>query len=92
MIEIRNGLYESADFKLSVNAVLVHTGITAVLGPSGAGKSTLLNIICGFEDLSQGQVLINDVVSNQVPPHQRPLMAVFQDNNCFAHLTGSGHR
>lgn len=87
MIEISNGLYELADFKLSINVKISANSITAVLGPSGAGKSTLLNIISGFEGLKQGQLLIDGKSVTDLRPHERPLTAVFQDNNCFAHLS-----
>ncbi len=87
MIEISNGLYQLADFKLTIDIKISSNSITAVLGPSGAGKSTLLNIISGFEGLKQGQLLIDGKSVTDLRPHERPLTAVFQDNNCFAHLS-----
>ncbi len=87
MIEINNGLYQLADFKLNIDIKISSNSITAVLGPSGAGKSTLLNIISGFEGLKQGQLLIDGKSVTDLRPHERPLTAVFQDNNCFAHLS-----
>ncbi len=87
MIEISNGLYQLADFKLAINVRIPSNSITAVLGPSGAGKSTLLNIISGFEGLKQGQLKIDGKSAADLRPHERPLTAVFQDNNCFAHLS-----
>ena len=87
MIEFSNGLYQLADFKLNIDIKISSNSITAVLGPSGAGKSTLLNIISGFEGLKQGQLLIDGKSVTDLRPHERPLTAVFQDNNCFAHLS-----
>ncbi|RCW25799.1 thiamine transport system ATP-binding protein [Ciceribacter lividus] len=60
--------------------------ITAVAGPSGSGKSTLLNLIAGFETLDQGRLLIEGRDVSGLPPADRPVSLVFQDNNLFAHL------
>ena len=87
MICIENGRYEFGVFKLAISLVVKPDCITAVLGPSGAGKSTLLNIISGFEDLTSGQVLIDGEIVNAQLPAQRPVSFIFQDNNCFAHLS-----
>ncbi|WP_147465681.1 ATP-binding cassette domain-containing protein, partial [Pseudomonas syringae] len=43
-------------------------GAYALLGPSGCGKSTLLNIISGLLSPSQGQVLFDSKVVNELPP------------------------
>ncbi|MBB6465437.1 thiamine transport system ATP-binding protein [Aminobacter lissarensis] len=60
--------------------------ITAIMGPSGAGKSTLLNLVAGFETPREGRVLIGDMEVTMVPPADRPVSMVFQENNLFAHL------
>jgi len=60
--------------------------VTAILGPSGAGKSTLLNLAAGFLLPSAGRVLLDGKVVNQLPPSERGISMVFQDNNLFAHL------
>jgi len=50
------GLVEAIkDVSLSIN----HGELISVLGPSGCGKTTLLNIIAGFLQPSQGQILLN---------------------------------
>ncbi|MCO5733483.1 ATP-binding cassette domain-containing protein [Rhizobium sp. SSA_523] len=61
-------------------------GITAIAGPSGSGKSTLLNLIAGFERPDSGTILIHGEAADHMPPGQRPISLVFQDNNLFAHL------
>ena len=58
----------------------------AVIGPSGAGKSTLLNLIAGFEEPTSGSVVIDGVDMGSLPPAQRPVTMLFQENNLFAHL------
>ena len=53
-------------------------GAYALLGPSGCGKSTLLNIISGLLTPSEGQVMFDDEVVNQLPPEKRNIAQVFQ--------------
>lgn len=53
-------------------------GAYALLGPSGCGKSTLLNIISGLLSPSQGQVLFDSKVVNELPPEHRNIAQVFQ--------------
>jgi len=61
--------------------------IVALMGPSGSGKSTLLNLIAGFERPDRGRVLISDADMTRLPPFERPVSMVFQENNLFSHLT-----
>ncbi len=61
-------------------------GVTAVMGPSGAGKSTLLNLLAGFLAPQQGEIIINNRDVTRLPPAERGVSMVFQDNNLFAHL------
>ena len=68
------------------DALFPTASFTAVMGPSGGGKSTLLNLIAGFEALESGRVLIDGVDVTALPPDQRPVSMIFQDNNVFAHL------
>jgi thiamine transport system ATP-binding protein len=58
-----------------------------VIGPSGAGKSTLLSLIAGFEQADGGSIRIDDEDITRLPPSERPVTMLFQDNNLFAHLT-----
>jgi len=57
------------------------------LGPSGCGKSTLLRIIAGLEDVTNGLVLIDGKVVNEVPAAQRGVAMVFQSYALFPHMT-----
>ena len=65
--------------------------ITCLLGPSGCGKSTILRLIAGLEPVDGGQIALRgEVVSapgSLVPPEQRGVGLVFQDNALFPHLT-----
>ena len=57
------------------------------LGPSGCGKTTSLRLIAGFEQPSEGNVLIDGVSVVGVPPHRRPVNMVFQQYALFPHMT-----
>ncbi|MGI4983554.1 MAG: ABC transporter ATP-binding protein [Janthinobacterium lividum] len=57
------------------------------LGPSGCGKSTLLRVIAGLEDVTAGEVRINDAIVNDVPAAQRGVAMVFQSYALFPHMS-----
>ena len=57
-----------------------------LLGPSGCGKTTTLRMIAGFEEPSEGGVLIDGVDVAALPAHRRPTNTVFQTYALFPHL------
>ncbi|MDQ7026191.1 MAG: ABC transporter ATP-binding protein [Anaerolineae bacterium] len=59
----------------------------ALLGPSGCGKTTTLRMIAGFEQPTEGSILIRDEPMEHVPPFHRPVNTVFQDYALFPHMT-----
>ena len=59
----------------------------SLLGPSGCGKTTLLRTIAGFEDISEGAILIDEKHMEEVPANKRPTNMVFQSYAIFPHLT-----
>jgi thiamine transport system ATP-binding protein len=69
------------------DGVAASGAITALMGPSGSGKSTLLNLVAGFETPESGRILIGGRDVAPLPPAERPVSMVFQENNLFAHLT-----
>jgi spermidine/putrescine transport system ATP-binding protein len=58
-----------------------------MLGPSGCGKTTTLRMIAGFEEVTDGQLTIDDVDMLGIPPHKRPTNTVFQSYALFPHLS-----
>ncbi len=56
------------------------------LGPSGCGKTTSLRLIAGFDQPSNGDVLIGGSSAVGIPPHKRPVNMVFQHYALFPHL------
>jgi multiple sugar transport system ATP-binding protein len=57
------------------------------VGPSGCGKSTLLRMISGLEDVSEGDVWIDDKRVNDVSAADRGLAMVFQSYALYPHMT-----
>jgi thiamine transport system ATP-binding protein len=74
------------DVVFAFDAAFAAGKITAVMGPSGSGKSTLLNLVAGFEMPLAGRVWIGGADVTALPPPERPVSMVFQENNLFAHL------
>jgi multiple sugar transport system ATP-binding protein len=58
-----------------------------LLGPSGCGKSTVLRIVAGLEDPTEGTVLIDGEVANDLPPRERRIAMVFQDYALYPHMS-----
>jgi spermidine/putrescine transport system ATP-binding protein len=56
------------------------------LGPSGCGKTTSLRMLAGFEQPTDGDVLLQGERVNGVPPHRRAVNMVFQQYALFPHL------
>jgi spermidine/putrescine transport system ATP-binding protein len=58
-----------------------------MLGPSGCGKTTTLRMIAGFEEVTEGRLMIDDEDTLGIPPHKRPTNTVFQSYALFPHLS-----
>ncbi len=74
-------------FALTADLTVPRGARVAVIGPSGAGKSTLLNAIAGFMAPPTGRILWEGADLTELPPGERPLTILFQDQNLFPHLT-----
>lgn len=57
------------------------------VGPSGCGKTTLLRIISGLEEVTSGQVIIDDKDVSNAPPIERGISMVFQSYALYPHLS-----
>jgi multiple sugar transport system ATP-binding protein len=58
-----------------------------LVGPSGCGKSTALRMIAGLEDISEGELKIDDRVVNDLAPKDRDIAMVFQNYALYPHMT-----
>ncbi|WP_322988447.1 ABC transporter ATP-binding protein [Hoeflea sp.] len=59
----------------------------ALLGGSGCGKSTLLRMLAGFENPTNGQILLDGQNLSGVPPYKRPVNMMFQSYALFPHMS-----
>jgi ABC-type sugar transport system ATPase subunit len=57
------------------------------VGPSGCGKSTLLRMIAGLEEVTDGEILIDGELVNDVDAAKRGLAMVFQSYALYPHMT-----
>ncbi|MDO5630532.1 MAG: ATP-binding cassette domain-containing protein [Paracoccus sp. (in: a-proteobacteria)] len=87
MLEFQGVRLTLGDFRLSADFSISSGARVAVIGPSGSGKSTLLSLIAGFLHPDQGAIRWNGRDLAPVPPGQRPVSILFQDQNLFPHLT-----
>ena len=70
-----------------INMGIRHKEFFSMLGPSGCGKTTCLRMIAGFEQPTQGQVIISGKPAGTLPPFQRNVNTVFQSYALFPHMT-----
>lgn len=58
-----------------------------LVGPSGCGKSTTLRMIAGLEEATEGEILIDNQIVNDVPAKNRDIAMVFQNYALYPHMT-----
>jgi len=58
-----------------------------LVGPSGCGKSTILRMIAGLEEISEGNLYIDNKLVNKLPPKDRNIAIVFQNYALYPHMT-----
>jgi multiple sugar transport system ATP-binding protein len=58
-----------------------------LVGPSGCGKSTVLRMVAGLEDITGGDMLIDDVRVNSMGPQERDIAMVFQSYALYPNMT-----
>ncbi len=69
-----------------INLAIGNGEFFTLLGPSGCGKTTTLRMIAGFEQPTEGELLIRGQNMNGMPAHLRPVNTVFQSYALFPHL------
>lgn len=81
--------YEGND-KFSVtdfNLLVQDKEFIVFVGPSGCGKSTTLRMIAGLEDITDGNLIIDGKLVNDLPPKDRGIAMVFQSYALYPHMT-----
>ena len=57
-----------------------------LLGPSGCGKTTTMRMIAGLEDITEGEIIIDGKVVNDLDPKDRDVAMVFQSYALYPHM------
>jgi ABC-type Fe3+/spermidine/putrescine transport system ATPase subunit len=70
-----------------VDLEIVEGEFICFLGPSGCGKTTVLRMITGFETVTEGEVIFNGKVINDLIPQKREFGIVFQSYALFPNMT-----
>ena len=85
ILEIKNLSKHFDDFTAvkNVDFSVEEGGFFSILGSSGCGKTTLLRIIAGFQQESEGDVIIRGQSMKGIPPEKRPVNIVFQNLALF---------
>ena len=88
--------------KKKVNLQITDEGVVAVqqfsldiadkefivlVGPSGCGKSTTLRMVAGLEEITDGELIIDGKLVNDIPPKDRDIAMVFQNYALYPHMT-----
>lgn len=69
-----------------VDLRIAHGEFMVFVGPSGCGKSTLLRMVAGLEDISGGELRIDERRCNMVPASKRSVAMVFQNYALYPHM------
>ncbi len=87
--------YEHVTKKFSADTTAVNdlslaiqdTEFMVLVGPSGCGKSTALRMLAGLEDITSGQIKIDDQVVNNMTARDRDVAMVFQSYALYPHMS-----
>jgi multiple sugar transport system ATP-binding protein len=78
-----NGVQAVFDFSLKIR----DKEFIVFVGPSGCGKSTTLRMVAGLEEITAGELFIDEVLVNDVAPKDRNIAMVFQSYALYPHMT-----
>ena len=99
-------IYPNTEKKKKTNLRVTDEGVLAVdnfcldikdkefivlVGPSGCGKSTTLRMVAGLEEITKGELYIDNELVNDVAPQDRDIAMVFQSYALYPHLTVRGN-
>ena len=79
--------YGVVDVIHGVDLEIADGEFVSLIGASGCGKSTLLRMMAGLEEITEGRLLLNGKVINDVAPKDRDIAMVFQNYALYPHLT-----
>src|SRR3954451_9986299 len=88
-VEFRNLVKRYGDLEVvhAINLEIQDGEFIVLVGPSGCGKSTTVRMLAGLEDITDGQILIDNRVVNEIEPRDRDIAMVFQDYALYPHMS-----
>ncbi len=88
-VQFRNLIKNYGDTEVvkGINLDIKHGEFIVLLGPSGCGKSTTLRMLAGLEDITDGEICIENEVINELHPIERNIAMVFQNYALYPHMT-----
>lgn len=78
-----SGVHAVFDFELEIK----DKEFIVFVGPSGCGKSTTLRMVAGLEEISSGELYIDENLVNDVAPKDRDIAMVFQSYALYPHMS-----
>src|SRR4051812_4521878 len=82
-----NKKYDEFHAVKNVNLDIRDKEFVVLVGPSGCGKTTTLRMVAGLESITEGQILIDETVVNELPPMDRDIAMVFQNYALYPHMS-----
>ncbi|HYN12528.1 MAG TPA: sn-glycerol-3-phosphate ABC transporter ATP-binding protein UgpC [Burkholderiales bacterium] len=70
-----------------VNLEIRDREFVVLVGPSGCGKTTTLRMVAGLEEITSGEIRIDERVVNDLPPMDRDIAMVFQNYALYPHMS-----
>jgi multiple sugar transport system ATP-binding protein len=82
-----NKKFEDTHAVKDVNLEIHDREFVVLVGPSGCGKTTTLRMVAGLEEITSGEIRIDERVVNDLPPMDRDIAMVFQNYALYPHMS-----
>ncbi len=79
--------YDDLEVVHGIDLHVAHGEFIVLVGPSGCGKSTTLRMVAGLEEITDGEIWIDDTIVNELEPMDRDIAMVFQDYALYPHMS-----
>jgi multiple sugar transport system ATP-binding protein len=79
--------YGKVEAVRDLNLAIPDGQFMTLVGPSGCGKSTTLNMLAGLDEVSEGEIYIDDQEVSGLPPGERDIAMVFQSYALYPHMS-----
>jgi multiple sugar transport system ATP-binding protein len=87
MVNVSKHYYKNIVAVSDFNLEIKDKEFIVLVGPSGCGKSTVLRMIAGLEEITDGELYIDGLLANPLPPKDRDIAMVFQNYALYPTMT-----